>query len=50
MAFQQRCNNDDLKRQWCKKYQVQLIEIPYTDYSKEYISSYLTELINRKSE
>lgn len=50
LAFEQRQENDDLKRMWCKNHHCSLIEIPYTDYSREKIATYLTELINRTLE
>lgn len=45
--FQQQLEHDNLKRQYCEKHNISLIEIPYTDYDKlntGYILQYLNNI------
>ena len=44
LQFKKQKEKDNIKRQWCKENNIQLIEIPYTDYNKineDYIKSRL---------
>lgn len=48
--FEIRKQNDEIKRQWCKKKNYILLEVPYTLHTSDEIQNYLAELMNRVSE
>ena len=46
--FKEQQKRDELKRYYCKLYKIQLIEIPYWNYTKELIKSYFLNIMKPK--